>query len=156
MTVSKEDWDRKLSYSLTTTNPLVEARCLILTEVLVSLHELGWSPLAPLATSQHHHTAVCFKRRDSARRDREMSSSNLSLSDLTISTSSFCLQRYGEYLVMRGVTNTLLYTLVTSLHDTRDIAGVRNISISENNFIITSSKYRGKGKVELLYTPSVR
>ena len=85
-----------------------------------------------------------------------VSSSNLSLADLTISSSSFCLQRYGEYLVMRGVTNTLLYTLVTSLHDTRDIAGVRNISISENNFIITSSKYRGKGKVDLLYRPSVK
>ena len=135
MGVSKEDWDRKLSYSLTTTSPRVEERSLILTEVLVSLHELGWSPLAPLATSQHHHTAVCFKRREEGRRERMVSSSNLSLADLTISTSSFCLQRCGEYLVMRGVTNTLLYTLVTSLHETRDIAGVRNSSISDNNFI---------------------
>ena len=134
--VTKEDWDRKLSYSLTTSNPQMEVRSLILTEVLVSLHELGWSPLAPLATSQHHHTAVCFKRREEGRRERMVSSSNLSLADLTISSSSFCLQRYGEYLVMRGVTNTLLYTLVTSLHDTRDIAGVRNISISSNNFTI--------------------
>ena len=39
-------------------------------QVLVSLHRLGWCPLAPLATTHHQHTAVCFKRQsEHGRRD---------------------------------------------------------------------------------------
>ena len=126
--MTKEDWDRKLSYSMTISSPRMEATATaeILTSVLVSLHSMGWSPLAPLATAHHQHTAVCFKRTNSTRRE-------LSLSDLNISNTCFCLQRLGDYLVLRGVASTLLYTLVTSLHATRDIAGVRNISISRNH-----------------------
>ena len=115
--MTKEDWDRKLSYSMTISSQRTEATAQILTEVLVSLYSLGWSPLAPLATAQHQHTAVCFKRTKAPRAEP-------SLSDLNISTSCFCLQRLGDYLVLRGVPSTLLYTLVTSLHHTGDIAGV--------------------------------
>ena len=84
-------------------------------KVLVSLHRSGWTPLAPLASSHHHHTAVCFKRSGGQSR-REAARGDLAL--------SFCLQRLGDFLVLRGVPNTLLYSLVTSLHQTRDIAGV--------------------------------
>ena len=92
--------------------------------------------MAPLGSSDppasrhlHHHTAVCFKRRESGPSlSQQRSASSLSLTSLggTHQASRdpcLCLQRYGDFLVFRGSQNTVLYSLVTGL-GTENVTGV--------------------------------
>ena len=88
---------------------------------------LGSSGDPPASRHLQHHTAVCFKRRESAPGLGPRSSSTLSLCSLGGAPGPrdpcLCLQRLGDFLVFRGSHNTVLYSLVTGL-GTENITGV--------------------------------
>ena len=89
--------------------------------------------MAPLGSGSdtnqlQHHTAVCFKRRESGPGlCQQRSASSLSLSSLGGALGAgdpcLCLQRFGDFLVFRGSQNTVLHSLVTSL-GTENVTGV--------------------------------
>ncbi len=91
---------------------------------------LGCSGDPPASRHLQHHTAVCFKRRESGPGPcppQQRSASSLSLSSIGGAPGArdpcLCLQRYGDFLVFRGSQNTVLYSLVTGL-GTENITGV--------------------------------
>ena len=100
----------------------------------------------PLA-SRHlqHHTAVCFKRRESGPSlSQQRSASSLSLTSLGGTQGAsrdpcLCLQRYGDFLVFRGSQNTVLYSLVTGL-GTENVTGVSLGNTSTSKSLVSNEK----------------
>lgn len=94
------------------------------------MEPLGSSSDPPSSRHLQHHTAVCFKRRESGPGPcppQQRSASSLSLASIGATQGArdpcLCLQRFGDFLVFRGSQNTVLYSLVTGL-GTENITGV--------------------------------
>ena len=122
--MTREEWDRKLSYSLSTCDHSLDTRAEMVSDTLLCLYQLGWVPLAPLGsastTTHTSHTSVCFRRRLGDHDLLSLSVSTLSLSELGQATcdTCLCIQRLGDYLVFRGTPHTVLLGLVTGLRHT--------------------------------------
>ena len=107
--------------------------------------------MAPLGSSDppssrhlQHHTAVCFKRRESGPSlSQQRSASSLSLTSLGGAQGArdpcLCLQRYGDFLVFRGSQNTVLYSLVIGL-GTENVTGVSLGNMSTPKSLVSNEK----------------
>ena len=137
--ISKEGWDRHLTYSYRLKISSCHSMIQMVADTLMGLYQSGWEPMTPLEMNKKRMAKtdivsssridICFSAASSDLTNHSMGSSySLGRESLQQDDNCcLCLQTFRDsYLICHNVSNTVLYDLVTSIQEqwTPGIIGV--------------------------------
>ena len=133
--VSKEGWDRNMTYSFKLEKP--EKNCLIqlVTDILLSLYKEGWEPMTPIDTAGNDEnssqTSICFRHREDPLNKLNGSTYSLSSRSLAgkeVSNECLCIETFRpNFISFHSVPNTVLHEIVNKLQEDWT-GGVKGVS----------------------------
>eukprot|EP00092_Neocalanus_flemingeri_P024436 GFUD01026496.1.p1 GENE.GFUD01026496.1~~GFUD01026496.1.p1 ORF type:complete len:378 (+),score=106.71 GFUD01026496.1:40-1173(+) len=134
--VSKEGWDRNMTYLFRLEKP--EKNCLIklVTDILLSLYKEGWEPMTPIDTASKAdsknnsaQTSICFRRREDIENKTDSCYSLASVGVKEVSNECLCIETFqSNFISFHSVPNTVLHEIITRLQQDWTL-GVKGVSI---------------------------
>jgi len=132
--VSKEGWDRNMTYSFKLEKPEKNCKIKLVTDILLSLYKEGWEPMTPIDTAGNvensSQTSICFRHREDplSRLTGSTYSLNSSIASKEVSNECLCIETFRpNFISFHSVPNTVLHEIVTKLQE--DWAGgVKGVS----------------------------
>ena len=133
--VLREGWIRSMTYSYKLKKTTKNCMIRLVSDILLSLDEAGWDPLAPLDMEEKNmrkQTAICFRKKKKKTNPYKHNMSRLEAAK-DKETSRVCIELYlHRYLIFHTVPNTVLNELVSSANtawkDACQVEGITGVS----------------------------
>ena len=132
--VSKEGWDRNMTYSFKLEKPEKNCKIKLVTDILLSLYKEGWEPMTPIDTAGNvensSQTSICFRHREDPLNKLTGSTYSLSSSigSKEVSNECLCIETFRpNFISFHSVPNTVLHEIVNKLQEDWT-GGVKGVS----------------------------